>query len=306
MEWSDKTTPVDQGRATWWRKWDHDCNRLVIVYLVIRKWGAISKSFRIPSQSLGEFVDTWSLILRKWCSLKSSMSQWCSIYFLFNVCPEKVMWMVGFDKNSGDRDSGPSERWHVRTTRVRFKKWIEQKVVQRWYVAHCTGILIFTTYSYIWWIYACVTQNVYPLSCKVSCASVFFTLIRFWLLWRHWLKVILGSFFCRGMRRQKFSPTKWCRHVDFDHSLCGSFLDLNFSLGVDGCFCQQCHVAEGLPHGGTHAPAFRVSGHEMERAGTWNWKKKWHGNDPFLWWFSGRDLLRSFEYGWIWLGSTPQ
>ena len=173
MEWSDKTTPVDQGRATWWRKWDHDCNRLVIVYLVIRKWGAISKSFKIPSQSLGEFVDTWSLILRKWCSLKSSMSQWCSIYFLFNVCPEKVMWMVGFDKNSGDRDSGPSERWHVRTTRVRFKKWIEQKVVQRWYVAHCTGILIFTTYSYIWWIYACVTQNFYPLSCKVSCASVF-------------------------------------------------------------------------------------------------------------------------------------
>lgn len=89
MEWSDKTTPVDQGRATWWRKWDHDCNRLVIVYLMMKKWGANSKSFRIPRQSLDEFVDTWSLILRKWCSLKSSMSQWCSIYFLFDVCLKK-------------------------------------------------------------------------------------------------------------------------------------------------------------------------------------------------------------------------
>ena len=145
----------------------------------------------------------------------------------------------------------------------------------------------------------CCTKHSYPVSSRFR--------VQVFLPWSVVAKPRLKVkvFFLPGMRLQKSSPTKWCRHVDFDHSLCGSFLDLNFSLGVDGCFCQQCHVAEGLPHGWTHAPAFRARA-PMERAGTWNWKKKWHGNAPFLWWFSGRGLLRSFEFGWIWLGSTPQ
>ena len=157
MEWSDKTTPVDQGRATWWRKWDHDYNRFVIVYCI--SWLENGELYLRASESPANHWVSLSI------SLKSSISQWCSTYFLFNVCLKKVMWMVGFDKNSGDRDSGPSERWHVRTTRVRHawgslgrlekalffaRNGLKKKVVQRWYVAHCTGILIFTTYSYIW------------------------------------------------------------------------------------------------------------------------------------------------------------
>ena len=49
---------------------------------------------------------------------------------------------------------------------VLYKKWVEPKVVQRWYVAHCTGILIFTTYIVIYDYMHVLHQNSGPASSR--------------------------------------------------------------------------------------------------------------------------------------------